>query len=490
MKPRLTRSKVIELINKIVLAKVVGLVKHENADSLWITQLDIGTGENVQVVTAATNIREGDLVPYLAAGEKVPGPYFKDGEEFVLEARKMRGEMSNGMILASDEIGIGEDHDGILILGSGNLGHPIAELLSDQQLQYAYDLADAIEITPEIQEKFDLITQDLEEVIGEEDILEILGERPFRIYLGSATTGKPHLGYFVWVLKMADFLKAGCEVTLLFADLHAYLDNMKSDWDQLEYRVEFYKLVITKMLEIAGVDTKNLRYIKGTDFQLSEKYTLDLYRAAATTSLRDAKKAGAEVVKQVESPQISSILYPLLQALDEEYLQVDAQLGGSDQRKIFTYAREHLPRLGYKKRVHLMTPLIPGLTKTGKMSSSEPNSKVDFDDSQEVVLDKVMKAFSVDKEVEGNGLLAICKYILFKVLTPKGESFKVNREEKWGGDLSYDNYEDLEKDFVNGNLSSVDLKPAVAREVESLIAPIRELLEDNQELIKKAYPEM
>lgn len=56
------------------------------------------------------------------------------------------------------------------------------------------------------------------------------------------------------------------------------------------------------------------------------------------------------------------MLYPLLQALDEEYLYVDAQFGGVDQRKIFTYAERFLPRIGYKKRIHLMNPMVPGLT--------------------------------------------------------------------------------------------------------------------------------
>jgi tyrosyl-tRNA synthetase len=73
---------------------------------------------------------------------------------------------------------------------------------------------------------------------------------------------------------------------------------------------------------------------------------------------------------------MSNLLYPILQALDEEYLNVDVQFGGVDQRKIFMFARENLPRIGYRKRAHLMNPLIPGLGETGKMSSSEPLSKV------------------------------------------------------------------------------------------------------------------
>ena len=58
---------------------------------------------------------------------------------------------------------------------------------------------------------------------------------------------------------------------------------------------------------------------------------MDNYRLCATVSEHDAKKAGAEVVKQVESPLLSGLLYPGLQALDEQYLDCDFQFGGVDQ---------------------------------------------------------------------------------------------------------------------------------------------------------------
>ena len=74
----------------------------------------------------------------------------------------------------------------------------------------------------------------LQEVLGEEKLKEILKERELKVYWGTATTGKPHVAYFVPMSKITDFLKAGCEVTILFADLHAYLDNMKAPWELLE----------------------------------------------------------------------------------------------------------------------------------------------------------------------------------------------------------------------------------------------------------------
>jgi tyrosyl-tRNA synthetase len=60
-----------------------------------------------------------------------------------------------------------------------------------------------------------LITRNLQEVLGEEEIKKVLAERDLKVYWGTATTGKPHIGYFVPMAKIADFLKAGCHVCLI-----------------------------------------------------------------------------------------------------------------------------------------------------------------------------------------------------------------------------------------------------------------------------------
>lgn len=143
----------------------------------------------------------------------------------------------------------------------------------------------------------------------------------------------------------------------MFADLHAYLDNMKAPWSLLQLRTRYYENIIKAMLRSIGVQTDKLKFVQGTDYQLSKDYTLDMYRLSSIVTQHDAKKAGAEVVKQVEYPLLSGLLYPGLQALDEEYLKVDAQFGGVDQRKIFTFSEKYLPQLGYEKRIHLMNPM-------------------------------------------------------------------------------------------------------------------------------------
>ena len=67
---------------------------------------------------------------------------------------------------------------------------------------------------------------------------------------------------------VADFLNAGCEVTILFADLHAYLDNMKAPWALLQLRTEYYEHAIKAMLESLGVPLDKLKFVRGTDYQV------------------------------------------------------------------------------------------------------------------------------------------------------------------------------------------------------------------------------
>jgi tyrosyl-tRNA synthetase len=353
-----------------------------------------------------------------------------------------------------------------------------------------------IELTPEQEAKYELITRDLEEIVGENDFRQILKDgRDVRIYWGTATTGKPHLGYFVPIYKISDFLAAGCHVTILFADLHAYLDNLKSDWELLKLRCEWYEFIIKEMLTYIGVPLDKLKFIRGTEYQLSNKYTMDMYRMSALVTTEHTKKAGAEVVKMTAAPLMSNLLYPILQALDEEYLDVDVQFGGVDQRKIFMFARENLPRIGYRKRAHLMNPLIPGLGESGKMSSSEPLSKVELDETTTAIQHKINQAFAREGVAQGNGLLAILKHILFRFLDKHGRPFIAPRPDKYGGPQIFKSYADVEAAFVlpsgaEGKLMAGDLKSGVRDLLDEFLAPLRAKIDERVELASRAYPHL
>ncbi|KAI9018397.1 tRNA synthetases class I-domain-containing protein [Hyaloraphidium curvatum] len=353
-------------------------------------------------------------------------------------------------------------------------------------------LHDAATVTMTPDEKYALIARNLQEVLGESEIKKVLQDRDLRMYWGTAPTGRPHVGYFVPMAKIADYLKAHCEVTILLADIHAYLDNMKAPWELCRLRAEYYEVVIKAMLTSIGVPVGKLKFVRGTDFELSKEYTLDVYRLAAMVSVHDSQKAGAEVVKQVTSPPLSGLLYPGLQALDEEYLQVDAQFGGVDQRKIFVFAEKYLPLLGYKKRAHLMNVMLAGLTGS-KMSASDPDSKIDLLDDAEAVNRKLRKAFCEEGNVTENPVLGFVKIVLLPIssLTHGGEGkFVVRRPEKFGGDAVYTDFPTLEADFAAKKLHPLDLKQGVADALNGLLEPIRKAFEDPklQELVKAAYP--
>lgn len=113
-------------LNGIVVGHVLSCAKHPNADKLNITMVDIGLENPVQIVCGAANVAKGLNVPVATIGTKL---FTKEGEEWTIKKGKIRGEESYGMICAEDEIGLGEGHDGIMILGDDlKPGTPCAEI--------------------------------------------------------------------------------------------------------------------------------------------------------------------------------------------------------------------------------------------------------------------------------------------------------------------------------------------------------------------------
>lgn len=337
-----------------------------------------------------------------------------------------------------------------------------------------------------LQEKFDLIKRNTQEILNEDELYTLLEQKKQpTVYLGTAITGRPHIGYFSWVQKLNDFLKAGFKVKVLLADLHGALDN--TPWELLSKRYEYYSIVIPSMIQSLGGNLENFEIIKGSDFQLSKEYVFDLYKLSTQITTKNAEKASSDVVKQGNHPKISGILYPLLQTLDEVYLNADVQLGGVDQRKIFVLAREFLPKLGYKPRVEVMIPFIKGLTKDGKMSSSISSSKIDLLDDLQTIQSKLSKAYCEEGNPD-NGVLDFAKFIIMTQKQDKHQEFIIERPEKWGGNLSFKSKQELEQAFISKQLHPQDLKQALAKEIDALLRPIRQQFINKQKLIQEAYP--
>jgi tyrosyl-tRNA synthetase len=156
---------------------------------------------------------------------------------------------------------------------------------------------------------------------------------------------------------------------------------------------------------------------------------------------------------------------------------------GLDQRKVNVLAREMAKRLKRPKPISIHHHMLMGLNKppdtslTGvdrvislKMSKSDPDSAIFMLDSQADIKRKINKAYCPPKTIEENPVLEYCKYIIFE----KIEKFSVERPEKYGGNVEYSSYEELAKDYSEGKLNPPDLKPAVIKYLDQLIAPVRD----------------
>ncbi|HEV2250908.1 MAG TPA: phenylalanine--tRNA ligase subunit beta, partial [Candidatus Limnocylindria bacterium] len=113
--------------------RVTKLEKHPNADTLLLATVEYGAGRTKTVVTGAPNLTEGDVVPYAEVGARL-----RDGHGdgwLTLAPKKMRGIMSEGMVCSAKELGLGDDHEGILILDRAlTVGRPLADALGDPVL--------------------------------------------------------------------------------------------------------------------------------------------------------------------------------------------------------------------------------------------------------------------------------------------------------------------------------------------------------------------
>jgi tyrosyl-tRNA synthetase len=165
-----------------------------------------------------------------------------------------------------------------------------------------------------------------------------------------------------------------------------------------------------------------------------------------------------------------------------------------------------------------MNAMVPGLA-GGKMSSSDPNSKIDFLDAPEVVRKKIKAAFCEEGNVAENGILAFLDAALIPISrlrlenakkggsileptgdlkpyasndAPEGTVFSIERDEKFGGSTHYQSYEELRNDFAEKKLHPKDLKTAVANAINRLLDPIRQSFaedEEAQKIEKLAYPD-
>lgn len=124
---------------KLIVGQVIRVDRHPNADRLTLPTVDLGNGETMTVVCGAPNVAAGQKIAFAREGAMLFSP--RSGRVEPLKAAKIRGEVSRGMVCSALELGLGEDHDGILVLDeSAQVGVPLVDQLGDSILD--------IEVTP------------------------------------------------------------------------------------------------------------------------------------------------------------------------------------------------------------------------------------------------------------------------------------------------------------------------------------------------------
>ena len=322
------------------------------------------------------------------------------------------------------------------------------------------------------EDRKELVLRNTTEIVTEEELDDILEKDSPNTYVGYETSGPVHLGHWASIRKLSDLQKAGFNVKVLFADLHTYL-NKKGEEDWIQSMTDYWQATF----EACGLDAE---FIRGREFEDKTEYFHDVLEMSLNTTINRGQRSMAEVASGKENEQsISQIIYPLMQALDIEYLDVDLAMGATDQRKIHMLARETLPKIGYRKPTCIHHPLVVSLQGTEKMSSSKPNTMFPLHASEDTVKERIKNAYCPQGEVEDNPLIQIAQFHIFG----DDETLLIERPEKYGGNIEYETLEKLEDDFESGELHPQDLKNAVAEHIAEKLEPVRERFKKNPELL-------
>jgi len=338
-------------------------------------------------------------------------------------------------------------------------------------------------------DKLEIIRANTEEIVTIDELKTALDKKKPKGYIGFEPSGTVHLGWKICTNKIKDFLRCGFDFTILLADWHAYInDKLGGDIERIRACGKYME----DCFEAMGVT--NVKFVYASDYINDPYYWEIVLKSAKANSVARIKRAVDIMGRKQEDADkdLSKLFYPVMQVADIFYLDVDVAYGGMDQRHAHMLARDTAKKLNMKAPIAVHTPLLTGLQAGGrmnpieaKMSKSKPDSMISIHDEPKTVERKIKKAFCPEKQVEGNPILEICKYVIFPEL--KDKSFLIERAEKFGGNLEFNGYMELEQAFING-LHPLDLKNATAKYVNEILEPIRAYFDkhpDNYEKMKE-----
>jgi len=328
----------------------------------------------------------------------------------------------------------------------------------------------------------EIITANTEETITREELEIVLKKPNPRAYIGFEPSGTVHLGWKICTNKINDLIKCGFNFTILLADWHAYInDKLDGDIDKIKLCGKYMEDCFAAM----GVNKNDVKFIYASDYVGDPNYWELVLKTSKATSVARVKRAMDIMGRDAEEAEkdLSKLFYPAMQVSDIFYLKLDVAYGGTDQRHAHMLARDVSKKLGITPPVAIHTPLLTGLQAGGrmdpiesKMSKSKPDSMISIHDSPEDVKNKIKKAFCPEKQNIGNPILEICRYIIFPEL--KENVFIIKRPEKYGGNLEFSTFEELESKYIQG-LHPLDLKNSTIHYINNIIEPIRSYFDKN-----------
>ena len=333
-------------------------------------------------------------------------------------------------------------------------------------------------------ERLERLVANTEEVVTIEELKAVLNKSNPKAYIGFEPSGVVHLGWKICTNKIKDFLDCGFDFTVLLADWHAYInDKLGGDIEKIKLCGKYMEDCFAAM----GVDISKVRFVYASDYVNDAKYWELVLKTAKASSVARVKRAMDIMGRGEEEAEkdLSKLFYPAMQVSDIFYLQLDIAYGGTDQRHAHMLARDVAKKIGWIPPVAIHTPLLTGLQAgsrmdpiEAKMSKSKPDTMIAIHDPPDVVKKKLDKAYCPEKQIEGNPVLEICKFVIFPDLD--GKSFLIERPEKFGGNLEFTTYEALTNAFAAG-LHPLDLKNATANLINKILAPIHAYFEMHPE---------
>jgi len=347
----------------------------------------------------------------------------------------------------------------------------------------------------DIIEKIDLMERSpTEEVVTHDELVELFKTNSSpKHYIGLEISGFLHLGSLISTgFKINDFIKAGVKCTVFLADWHTLInDKLGGDWEAISKVSKYYHDAFKLVCPDVGIVLGSKLYEEKREYW-SDLVKFTKHMSIARTMRTLTIMGRSEDDKKID---VAKLLYPAMQAVDIHSLDVDIAHAGMDQRKIHMLVREIFPKMKWRVPVAIHHKLLPGLSKPtgmsdsqilGKMSKSDPNSGIFIHNTDEEIKKKISKAWCEEANIQNNPLLEIARTVILHEF----DEINVERPGKFGGNVSYSDYKQLETDFVEKKLHPGDLKQTVGDYLVKIISPIRDKLnlrEEIFEIIKKSY---